>query len=185
MFYPACHGVQTARERAQARPPCLQKPGWRRRWEGLERRPWAPGGRLLGTPHLGAVCMASTPTGVFHLRLGPQAGPSFAQQRAPAAGSSQASWPLDTRPSGLCFNAPSSRKSPQTKPGTLASPAPEAFSHIAAVITVTQLPPAWMPVCCLPPPASPPRGTDCDSVQWPLLNGRKKVNVQQTCPAHP
>lgn len=121
-----------------------------RAWRG------APGGRLLGTPHLGAVCMASTPTGVFHLGLGPQAGPSFAQQRAPAAGSSQASWPLDTRPSGLCFNAPSSRKSPQTKPGTLASPAPEAFSHIAAVITVTQLPPAWMPVCCLPPPASPP-----------------------------
>lgn len=62
---------------------------------------------------------------------------------------------------------------------------PRAFSHIAAVITVTQLPPAWMPVCCLPPPASPPRGRDCDSVQWPLLNGRKKVNVQQTCPAHP
>lgn len=185
MFYPACHGVQTARERAQARPPCLQKPGWRRRWEGLERRPWAPGGRLLGTPHLGAVCMASTPTGVFHLGLGPQAGPSFAQQRAPAAGSSQASWPLDTRPSGLRFNAPSSRKSPQTKPGTLASPAPEGLlSHCSCHYCHSVA--TRVDACVLSASSSiPPRGTDCDSVQWPLLNGRKKVNVQQTCPAHP
>lgn len=150
-----------------------------RAWRG------APGGRLLGTPHLGAVCMASTPTGVFHLGLGPQAGPSFAQQRAPAAGSSQASWPLDTRPSGLCFNAPSSRKSPQTKPGTLASPAPEGLlSHCSCHYCHSVA--TRVDACVLSASSSiPPRGTDCDSVQWPLLNGRKKVNVQQTCPAHP